>query len=355
MLALAETFELICVFTFLAGSAMSFSYVVLPMYIAEISSAHIRGYLGILHTVMCKIGLLVMYGIGPFVDVRLMAWMCTAPVCLFIVLYYWLPESPYHLIAVDQLSAARVALQKLRRTTDVSRELEQMQCSVKESLANKGTFRELFANRRNLQSIIIVLGLSALIEMSGSQIMLQYAQTIFALLNIPFDASYLSIIFGFVQLGAAIVAACLVDTIGRRPLLLISIVGSGSCTLAIGVYFILERYIDVTGWGWLPMAAILVFMVTYTIGMLSMFTVILSEIFPKHLKAVAGAVANMNSSWIGFALVFAYQYGIDEWGSDYVFLTFSLLTFGFVPFVVFLVPETKGQPLDVILMGTIQK
>lgn len=119
--------------------------------------------------------------------------------------------------------------------------------------------------------------------------------------------------------------------------------------MVIGVYYSLERYMDVAGLGWLPVTAMMVFMVSYTIGILALLSVILSESFPKHLKSIAGAATFINSSWIGLVLVSVYQYALDEWGSEYVFIAFSLVTFAFVPFVCFLVPETKRQSLDSIL------
>lgn len=294
--------------------------------------------------------MLFMYGIGPFFSVQSMAWICTIPVCVFIAIYTWLPESPYHLLATNQRAAAKRSLQKLRCSVTVNAELERMEASVKESQDNQGTYRELFCNRQNRRSIIVVLGHSALIELCGSQIVLQYAQTIFSTINTGLDSGYASIIFGVVQLIAAIITCFLVDTMGRRPLLLISIVGSGLCTMVIGVYYILERHqMDVTGLGWLPLTAIMVFMVTYTIGIQAMLTVIMSEIFPKHLRAVAGASVSIFSSLIGLVLVFVYQYGLEVWGSDYVFMAFSLITFSFVPFVVCLVKETKCQSLDIVM------
>lgn len=299
---------------------------------------------------MGKTGLLIMYAVGPFLSVQMMAWLFTGPVFIFAALYYWLPESPYHLIAVGKPAAATTSLQRLRCSTDVAAELQTMQASVRESLANRGTFRELFFHPRNRRNICVVIGMSALIELCGSQIVLQYAQTIFATLDTNLDAKYASIIFGVVQLGGAVLACFLVDTCGRRPLLLGSIIASGLCTMAIGVYFLLARHLaDVSGLGWLPVTAIMAFMVSYTCGILVLAHVLTSELFPKHLKGVAGATKALVSSSIGLALVYVYQYVVDAWGSDYMFIAFSLVTFAFIPFVVLLVPETKRKSFESIL------
>lgn len=349
IIALAESFPLLIVFAFLVASALSISEAVLPSYIAEISSAHIRGYLGVLFTVMGKMGLLLMYAVGPFVSIRQSAWLCTIPVSLFIAIYFLLPESPYFLIAKNQIETAEINLQRLRCSHDVKEELAQMELSVKESEGHQGTIRELFLHPRNRRNFIVVVGLSGVVELSGSQIVLQYAQTIFATLDTGLDTKYASIIFGIVQLFAAILTCFFVDTVGRRPLLLISIVGSGLCTLVIAIYFILERHMDVTGIGWIPLTAIMVFMVTYSVGMVPLMYVLTSELFPKHLRGVAGATLVINGNWIGLVLIHAYQYGLDVWGSDYVFMAFSLVTFAFVPFVWFLVPETTRKTLENIL------
>lgn len=278
-----------------------------------------------------------------------MAWLSTIPVGVYLAIYFWLPESPYHLIAIKKHESAEISLQRLRCSLYVKEELKRIEASVIKSQANRGTFRELFFDDRNRRNIIVVLGISALVELCGSHVITQYAQTIFATINTNLEPKYASIIFGMVQLPAAILACFLVDTIGRRPLMLISIVGTGSCTMAIGVYFILERHMDVTDLGWLPVSALMLFMVSFTLGILPLLTVITAELFPKHLKGVAGATKSVNMAWIGFVLVYAYQYAIDEWGMDYVFIAFSVVTFAFIPFIVYVVPETKRQSLETIL------
>lgn len=343
---------LLIVFGFLVGTALSFAEVVLPMYIAEISTAHIRGYLGALFTVMGNTGLLLMYAIGPFVSVRMMAYLSAIPCILFFVISYWLPESPYHLIAKKREAKAEINLQQLRCSHDVKDELAQMELSVKESQDNQGTFRELFFHSRNRRSIIVVLGLSALAEMSGSQIILHYAETIFTAMDTGLDNKYASIMFGVVQLFAAILACFLVDTLGRRRLLLSSMIGSGCCSMVIAIYYIVGRHIDVTGFGWLPLTAIMVYMLTYSSGMEPLMYVISSELFPKHLRAVAGATLAINGNCIGLLMINGYQYVLSVWGSDYVFMAFSLFTFAFVPLVFVLVPETKRMSLEGILNKT---
>lgn len=138
---------------------------------------------------------------------------------------------------------------------------------------------------------------------------------------------------------------------GRRPLLLLSIIASGLCTMVIAVYYFLKIRCDLNGFGWIPLSAIMLFMITYSIGILPLMFVITSELFPKHLRGVAGATLVINCNVFSLMMIYAYQYGMKVWGIDYVFMAFSLLTFAFVPFVLALVSETKRKTLENILKG----
>lgn len=350
LLAVAQSVYLVCLFTLLAGMALACSYVVLPVYITEIASDHIRGYLGILHTVMCKLGLLYIYAVGPFVSVRLMAWLGLVPVGLFLVSFVWLPESPYHLVASGRREAAEQSLRRLRRSGKVDEELDAMTVAVQRD--KQGTLRELLMNRGNRRSLITVMGLAALLELCGSQLMLHYAQTIFERLDSGISSGLASVVFGLVQLGASVLACFLVDTMGRRPLLLVSVVGTALANAVIGVYFVLERWeVDVRGVAWLPLVAIMAIMITYTIGILALLTVITSELFPKHLRGVAGSVKFIVSSLVGLLMVLLYEVVQRELGSDYLFFGFAAVTLAYVPFVWLMVPETKRRALTAICDG----
>jgi len=55
------------------------------------------------------------------------------------------------------------------------------------------------------------------------------------------------------------------------------------------------------------------------------------------------------AEFFSFIVAKLFQVVSDDLGSDYTFWGFALFTYAFIPFVWFLIPETKGKPLDVIL------
>lgn len=350
LIGVAETVAVIYVSRVLSGLAYGIAYSVLPMYLGEIASDHIRGSISTLLTVMAKLGILYAYSIGPYVSVRLMAWLAIIPAALFVGTFIWLPESPYYLIGKNEQENARKSLSRLRQCNDVDEELERMSIAVKKSQENKGTFQELFFNKGNRMSLIIILGLSIAQQLCGSQAVIAYSQTIFKRVGSTLGASESTIILGVVQLVSAAVSFSIVDIVGRRPLLLLSVIGAAICNTIVGLYFFLERMeINVTGIAWLPMLAIMVFIVAYTIGMATVTFAILGEIFPKNLKSVAGPAFTITGGVFSFIVAKLFQIVSDDLGSDYTFWGFALFTYMFIPFVWFLIPETKGKSLDVIL------
>jgi len=350
LIGVAESIALIYVSRILSGLAYGTAYSVLPMYLGEIASNRIRGAISTILTVMAKFGILYAYSIGPYVSVRLMAWLAIIPAGIFIATFIWLPESPYYLLVKNERDKAKISLSRLRQRDDVDEELERMSVAVKKTQENKGTFQELFFDKANRMSLIIIIGLAAAQQLCGSQAIIAYSETIFQRVGSTLGASESAIVLGAVQLVSAAVSSSIVDVVGRRPLLLSSVIGAAICNTIVGLYFFLERMeVDVTGIAWLPMLALMVFIVTYTIGMATVTFAILGEIIKMNLKSVAGPTFTITGGAISFIVVKLFQIVSDDLGSDYTFWGFALFTYMFIPFVWFLIPETKGKSFEVIL------
>lgn len=349
LLAVAQSVTLIYLFAFLAGISLTCSDIVLPVYITEIASDHIRGYLGILHTLVSRFGLLYVYAAGPFLPVRLMAWLGLLPIVLFAVTFVWMPESPYHLLAADCREEAARSVQRLRCTDDVHDELAAMEYAIRQAAEKRGTFVELLGNRGHRRSLVVVFGIAALTELCGGQLLLIYAQTIFEHLGDgKLDTDLVSSVFGVVQLLAAVLVCCLVDTIGRRRLFMLSIVGSVLANAMVGVFFALQRSTDLHDLVWLPLVAIMTNTVMYT-GIVSPMTVIMAEMFPKHLRGYVASAVFTFLAIIGLASVLVYEQ-VLVLGYEYVFFGFAVMTAAFLPFVWYLVPETKRRSLNEIMV-----
>ena len=350
LVIVAETAVTIYVARFLSGISYGMAYSATPMYLGEIASDEVRGAIGTLLTVMAKGGILLVFAIGPYVSIEVLAYILLVPTIIFLVTFFWLPESPYFLVGQAKHDDATKSLQWLRARDDVKDELNMISESVRKAKENRGSFKELFVDG-NRRSLIIILGLGACQQLCGSQAVIAYSQQIFEKVGSDLGASESSIIMAVIQLIISVLSSSIVDRLGRRPLLLISISGAAICNIIIGLFFFLdnETDIDVKSISWLPITTIMIFIVSYTIGLATVPFALLSEIFPTNVKAIAASMYTIFASAISFGVMKLFQVVSDGLGIHITFWGFALFSFFFVAFVWFLIPETKGKPLDVIL------
>lgn len=332
-----------------SGLSYGMSYSIIPMYLGEIASDQIRGSVTVLLTVMAKVGILYTFSIGPYVSMYTMAWIGLAPPLLFVALFIWVPESPYFLLGKHRNDDAFNALARLRGHDDVADELKRMEVAVRKSEENKGNYKQLLEPGIR-RSLIIAIGLGGTQQLCGSQAIITYAQQIFDKVDSGMGGSEASIVMGVVQLVSAVISTYIVDKINRRPLLFLSVGGAAVSNTIVGLYFFLERMgVDTSGLGWLAMLAIMTFIISYTLGLATVTFAILGEIFPKNLRGMAGAVFTIFAAAFGFAVGKLFQIVSDDLGSDVTFWGFAVFSYAFLPFIWFLIPETRGKPLDVIL------
>lgn len=135
---------------FILGISYGSPFLVLPMYVAEVSEPHNRGTLGCFMSFFICSGILFAYVVGPFLNVQMFSLVCAVPPCVFLVLFtLFIPESPYYLVAKDDKEAAEASLKKLRSKSgsSIQKELTEISTNVKESFANKANVTDLFKSK----------------------------------------------------------------------------------------------------------------------------------------------------------------------------------------------------------------
>ncbi|EFN64053.1 Sugar transporter ERD6 [Camponotus floridanus] len=209
-----------------------------------------------------NIGMLVEFGTGPFLSVQNLTFVSLIAPCLFMLIFIWLPESPYYLMRRNAKEETINSLVQLRGKEDVYNDAYEIEEFVKANLDDQTGFRELLCVPGNRRTLIIMLCLSITQKMSGYQAILNYAQIIFDQMNVNLEGKYLTMILGVVQLIFTIICMFITDHSGRRSLLIISCIGSACSTAMVATYFSLQyNHINTKDITWLP--------ATGNLGMLS--------------------------------------------------------------------------------------
>ena len=347
----ADSVAYLYVSRLMCGSATGFVfYYVVQTYLGEIASDKIRGSILSLTSIFAKLGFLFTYAIGPFVSIYTMAWILLLPPLLFYAAFFWSPETPYYLLGKGKHDEALKVLVRLRKRSNVEEELQQMAEAVKLSIAKQGSYKELLApdNRR---SLIIMLMLAFGSQACGSETLLVYSELIFRKIGNDFiEPSYANIVFGVVFVLGTVIANLLIDRLGRRKLLLFSVSVMAGCSSLLTVFFNYQKNdFDVQSITWLPTCSLLFMIFGVGSGIATLLLSFVGEIFAKHMKGIAGVIFTIVVSASSFAFSKLFQYMTDSFGYDSMFGIFAGFAFIYIPIYWWIIPETKGKPLDVIL------
>ncbi|CAG9839997.1 unnamed protein product [Diabrotica balteata] len=325
-------------------------YVALPLYLSEISEDHNRGRILSLIGVLMPLGNLYGYLLGPITSVRMFTLLLALPllVHLFLVFMY-LPESPVYLVSKKQIPAALCSLIKLRKNKN-SVEIEDEYFKIDQTLKARENFKErgimeLFTNRSVRKALLISLCVNLTQQLSGVISILKFLAPVFNEVSTSFSGNKVAILVGLVKFGSFFISSCLVEKLGRRPLLLTSAFGSCISLFCIGLFFFLKQHTSVTidDITWLPISSVLVFNFMYALGIGTLSITVMNEMLPTDVKAVGSALVFTICYLLGSSQVFLFPLISEHFGIFYCVWSFSVCCLvGFVVMFIFL-PETKGK------------
>lgn len=186
--------------------------------------------------------------------------------------------------------------------------------------------------------------------MSGVQAVLQYAQLIFDQANTNLEGKYLTMILGIVQLMSTIVCMMIIDRIGRKPLYVISAIGSACSTAIVAIYFNLQRYgLDTSEIAWLPVIGVFLYIVMYSLGLAPLFFTMSSELFATNVKALGSMITVAVANVFAFIVIKLYLLIAETAGVHVPFWIFTMCSFIFALLTFLFLPETKGKTLEQIV------
>uniref|UniRef100_A0A8C5TJM3 Solute carrier family 2, facilitated glucose transporter member 12 n=1 Tax=Malurus cyaneus samueli TaxID=2593467 RepID=A0A8C5TJM3_9PASS len=154
-----ESYEILIVGRIAIGVSISLSSIATCVYIAEIAPQHRRGLLVSLNELMIVIGILVAYISNyAFASVshgwKYMFGLVIPLGALQALAMYFLPPSPRFLVMKDNDEAARKVLERLRETSDATKELTVIKSSLKDE--HQYSFLDLFRSKNNMRARVLV-------------------------------------------------------------------------------------------------------------------------------------------------------------------------------------------------------
>ena len=351
------------------GIGVGVASVIAPTYIAEVSPAHVRGRLGSMQQLAIVLGIFASLlsdawlansagGAANDLWLGLEAWrwmflVAVLPALVYGALVFGVPESPRHLVAKHRLAEARKVLGQvlgLRSESALDAKLQDIRNSL--NLETRPRLRDLRGPRFGLLPVVwIGILLSVFQQFVGINVIFYYSASLWRSVGFSeADAFTITVATSVVNVLVTLVAIALVDKVGRKPLLL---VGSAGMAVTLGLMAVAFSHATGEGaalmlegsWGPIALVAANLYVVFFGLSWGPMVWVLLGEMFPNRIRAIALAVA-ASAQWLANFLITATFPNLAEIGLTFaygLYAAFAALSFVFVQRAV---RETKGMELE---------
>lgn len=355
-----STFGQFLVARFFGGIGIGIASGLSPMYIAEVAPSHIRGKLVSLNQMTIVIGILaaqivnwqiaepIPSSFGPDeiaaswngqMAWRWMFWAAAFPSAVFLLLTFFIPESPRWQALKGQETQAEQTLAHIGGKEYARREMAaiaEANADAHEQAGLSTLFSKPFHKVLLLGIIIAVFQ-----QWCGTNVIFNYAQEIFQSAGYSVgDVLFNIVITGVANVVFTLVAIYTIDRLGRRKLMLIG--AGGLCLIYATLGFCYYQHIT----GFFMVVLVVAAIACYAMTLGPCTWVLISELFPNRVRAIAVATCTF-ALWVGSStLTYTFPMlnkGLGSYGTFWIYSFVCLC--GFLFFLRRL-PETKGKSLE---------
>ncbi|MFZ9035413.1 MAG: sugar porter family MFS transporter [Francisellaceae bacterium] len=333
----------------LQGVGVGFVTLVIPMYIAECTPAHVRGSGTTTVQFFLNGGILLAAFFAYLLSQeglwREMFFYALIPSVMLFFLAFSLPKSPRWLVGKGRMDEARVVLASFGDKIQVDNQL----AVIKKSHARHKTnaFSALW-RRKNLLAVLLVIAVGSLNMLTGINNLLSFAPVILKQMGIESErfSVFGTVIITGINFVMAFIAVMLVDKVGRKPLLKTGLVGMIiACLIMSGsAYFMAESPMR----GYVVLGAILMFVTFFAIGPGSMIWLLLSELVPNEVRGIGMSLSLCILLFVAGSYSASFLDLADAFGYGAVFLFCAVVCILYFIIIHYFVPETNGKSLEEI-------
>jgi MFS family permease len=143
-----------------------------------------------------------------------------------------------------------------------------------------------------------------------------------------------------------IVSLFLLDSVGRRPVLILSLVFQ---CLALAIFALASTF-TFESQTFLFVCCLLLYFFGFAIGLGPVTWLIISEIYPSAIRGKAIGITVMINNIMAFTVAGFFLSVLHKVGAANTFWIFSIIAFSGLLFVLWFIPETRQKSLDEIEM-----
>ncbi len=339
----------------ITGLAIGIAGVMTPLYIAEMAPANLRGRLVGCYQLAITIGIMLGYVVNYlFVFGINWRWMFAAgaiPALILLIGMICLPESHRWLVLSNQTAKAKAVLDRINPTGDNEAEIK----SIEHTIADEGKmakWSELFSPTIR-PALIVAMGLFILQQISGINVVIYFAPSIFAATGIDGASTQIlaTVGVGLVNMLTTVLAMWLVEKVGRRKLLYIGFAGAAATLIIISM----GTQLQAANLSIVTFLAVLVYIAFFAIAIGPIPHLMMAEIFPIHVRNTGMGMASICNWGFNFLVVFTFPLFLKGCGIAGTFWIYAIACILGLVFTRFFIPETRGVSLEAITEHLLSK
>ena len=335
---LFNDFTLFNIARFIGGVGIGVASALSPMYIAEVSPAEIRGRMVSLNQMTIVLGILAAQVVNMLLardtavaseqawnlewGWRWMFWAETLPAALFLLMSFFIPESP---VFLKRGEWGEVRGERLPEPQNIS----------------LTSHLSLLTSKKYSKVLLLGLVIAVFQQWCGTNVIFNYAQEIFTGAGYDVDGMFIDIVItGIANVAFTFVALYTIEKWGRRTLMLIGAGGLGLIYLTLGTCY----FFEVKGVMMVVLVVAAISVYAMTLGPVTW--TLLAEIFPHRVRGIAMATCTF-ALWVGCCtLTFSFPSMNAALGSSGTFWIYSGICMCAFIFLWNRCPETKGKSLE---------
>ncbi|WP_341220726.1 sugar porter family MFS transporter [Polaribacter atrinae] len=419
--ALAGTFLWLIIFRMIGGLAVGAALIIAPMYIAEVAPPEKRGQLVSFNQLNIVIGISIAFFTNYLIlkwgnseaewtktlgfdkwNWRWMLGLEAIPAILYYLGLFIVPRSPRWLMTQNKKEEALVVMKKVVSDTEAKSQLNEVEQSIAEDKGKaKSKISDLF--KKNMRKVIVIgLIVGIFQQIVGINAVLFYAPMIFEQTGIGTDASFIqAALVGVTNLVFTVIAILTIDKLGRKPLLIIGMIGIAVSLFLLSYGFseatytlnekaisnlpteinqtkiiqlqdkVFESDIDfkaaiastlgeeaanmhestlVTASAkmntFLILMGIIGFVGAFAMSIGPVMWVLFSELFPNKIRGLAISFVGLINLAVAFLVQLLFPWQLAKTGNTNTFLLFGVFAVIGLILIYIKVPETKGKSLE---------
>jgi len=347
MIAFPVGWWALCLGRVLIGIGAGGACATVPMYIAEIAPLEARGTLGTMHQLFITIGIAVAQALSVgkwelLGSDRHWHYLMAVPCACTTFMMLLLPgceDSPVYLLKTRGEERASEALRWFRTGAsdeEISAELAAMRLEVGLAESKRIGLREVARDRRLWGPVVVSVGVSLSMQLSGIDAVLYYSTKVLQDAGIAMESVQVyTVLISAVNVLVTIPAMLFMDSVGRK---VVQGAGLGGMCLA---YITMTKAL-VMGEHVLAVGAMFAVVCCYAFGPGCVVWFIITELTPIHVRGLATSLG-LGANWLAnFLVAFMFphmQASLHSWS----FSVFAALTFLLTIFTFACLPETKGR------------